>query len=285
MHGFPREVLIKYPFLGVESPNSKLGEGIINMRSTRNPKKVSMWDWPMRIAGLQIIPYLPRAPLESSDLTHGLGILSTYSHPLLHTPETPPKYCDEQQFLMKGLELPKKSARKQENGEKGVRGRCSPNSSRGSTWPRAGNAAWSALTPGLLAGSLLNCSLLTMLPISPCFPSHHASHLFMLPISPWFPSCHASHLTMFPISPCLTVPISPKIWCEVTMISSWTSGWPSFLSEWALLRRAPFLARSSDLKGIFGMKAFCQETRQDSGHSQAAKRARQGSSWTATRQK
>ena len=87
----------------------------------------------MRIAGLQIIPYLPRAPLESSDLTHGLGILYTYSHPPVHTLEAPSKYCEEQQFLMKGLELPKKSARKQENGEKGVRGRCSPNSSRGST--------------------------------------------------------------------------------------------------------------------------------------------------------
>ena len=163
--------------------------------------------------------------------------------------------------------------------EKKVWEEGSPNSSRGSTWPRAGNAAWSALTPGL-AGSLLNCSLLTMLPISPCFPSRHASYLTMIPILPCVTSDHVSHLAM-PNCSHLTKNYCARLpWYHhgrVDGLAFYQSGlfWgePHFWQEWP------------DLKGIFGMKAFCQETRQDSGHSQAARRARQGSSWTATKQK
>ena len=119
-----------------------------------------------------------------------------------------------------------------------------------------------------------------MLPVSPCFPSRHASYLTMIPILPCVTSDHVSHLAM-PNCSHLTKNYCARLpWYHhgrVDGLAFYQSGlfWgePHFWQEWP------------DLKGIFGMKAFCQETRQDSGHSQAARRARQGSSWTATKQK
>ena len=131
---------------------------------------------------------------------------------------------------------------------------------------RAGNAAWSALT---LLGHCLT------VPCSPCFPSYHDSHPAILPYH------HTSYLA---ILPCLTVPISANIMVRGhhdIIMDEWMA---KLFIRVGCSEESPFLAREPDLKGIFGMKAFCQETRQDSGHSQAARSTRQGSGWTASMQ-
>ena len=81
-----------------------------------------------RSGGLQIIPYLPRVPLESSDLTQCLGMLPGSSH---STPFTPRQNKSIGQVKHNNFSSKALNCRKAGEGPKSVRG--TRNSSRGGT--------------------------------------------------------------------------------------------------------------------------------------------------------